>query len=195
MQHFAHRGSPLASLVCILLPLPCAFIQGIPRLYPRLASRAGKPHLSYGKSERLAAYSRPLGGLRARNVTWHSLQPVEVARLHMPVRLHLASLLHRASLVHSPNSGQCAHGCIQTSTWCVCCTDNRRMPSGLGGLPAGPLVPPARQLARKRKDLGRLACYSRELPGRTYRTWPADPLAEDSRQPAAAECAAGGEPR
>lgn len=113
----------------------------------------------------------------------------------MPVRLHLASLLHCASLVHSPNSGQCAHGCIQTFTWCVCCSDNRRMPSGLGGLPAGLLVPPARQLARTGKDLGRLACYSRELPGRTYRTWPTDPLVEDSRQPAAAECAAGGEPR
>ena len=26
------------------------------------ASLSGKPHLSYGKSERLAAYSRPLGG-------------------------------------------------------------------------------------------------------------------------------------
>lgn len=52
MQSFAHCGSPLAPDVCRLLSLPCAFIQGIP-IYPRLASRAGKPHLSYGKSERL----------------------------------------------------------------------------------------------------------------------------------------------
>ena len=81
-----------------------------------------------------------------------------------------ASIVRACRLPTLRESPKAAQGSVSGAR--VSCRMPPALPARLLDLPAGLLARVALHL--ERKDLGRLACCSRDLRGRTYRAWPAD---------------------